>query len=258
LWLGATTNNGRRFDGKIGEVLIYETALTPGEFARKLSALGKKWIDIERDVTVRVTVSAELDGGGECECSTVDVFIDDVLVGASLRPDDNGAVVVTLSADGCGGEDEHVLSVTCRSSFGDQGGSGSCTFSCPVEQVEVCDNEVDDDDDGLVDCADDDCAEAKNCQGTPFIRGDADDNSRVELTDAVQILGFLFQGLPAPGCFDAADADDNGGVELTDAVRILGFLFQGTAPPPAPGPVDCGEDPAEPVDALDCAESSCP
>jgi hypothetical protein len=88
--------------------------------------------------------------------------------------------------------------------------------------------------------------------GPTFRRGDADDNGATQLTDAVSILGFLFQGLPAPPCSDAADADNNGRVDLTDAVSVLGFLFQGTPPPPAPGPVDCGEDPAEPVDALGC------
>jgi len=84
-----------------------------------------------------------------------------------------------------------------------------------------------------------------------FRRGDTDDNAAVELTDAVRILGFLFQGGETPGCFDAADADDNGRIELTDAVRILGFLFQGTAPPPPPGPVECGADPL-PADELGC------
>ena len=39
---------------------------------------------------------------------------------------------------------------------------------------------------------------------------------------------------------DAADADDNGRLELTDAVRILNHLFLGGAAPLAPGPSTCG------------------
>lgn len=94
--------------------------------------------------------------------------------------------------------------------------------------------------------------------GPPVItiqRGDADQNNKLELTDAIQILGFLFLGsvTKVPDCFDAADADDNGKIELTDAVRILGFLFLGGAipAPPGPPPGACGPDPTA-DDGIDC------
>jgi hypothetical protein len=88
-----------------------------------------------------------------------------------------------------------------------------------------------------------------------FSRGEVDQNRRLELTDAVQVLGFLFLGQigRVPECLDAADADDNGRLELTDGIRILGFLFLGNAPPQPPfdppGP-RCGPDPT--VDMLGC------
>jgi hypothetical protein len=93
-------------------------------------------------------------------------------------------------------------------------------------------------------------------QGGPtFHRGDADQNEALELTDAIQILGYLFLGSPTkvPDCEDAADADDNGVIELTDAIRVLGYLFLGTATIPDPGPPEspCGEDPTL-DDALGC------
>ncbi len=94
-----------------------------------------------------------------------------------------------------------------------------------------------------------------------FHRGDGDDNGEVQLTDAIRILAFLFQGGPAPVCMDAADADNNNEVQLTDAIRILAFLFQGGPPPATPGPdtEPCGPDPEDPNDPLDCAEyNSCP
>ena len=82
------------------------------------------------------------------------------------------------------------------------------------------------------------------CEGTPFHRGDADDNGQMQLTDAVRILSFLFLGGDAPTCLDAADTDDNAQIQLTDAVRVLGFLFLGQAPPapPGPPPTPCGLD----------------
>ena len=73
-------------------------------------------------------------------------------------------------------------------------------------------------------------------------------------TDAINILGFLFQGTAIPTCMEAADADNNDQVQLTDAVRILGFLFQGSAAPVDPGPVACGPDPDGDSDTLDCGE----
>jgi Tol biopolymer transport system component/pimeloyl-ACP methyl ester carboxylesterase len=91
------------------------------------------------------------------------------------------------------------------------------------------------------------------CEGSRlFHRGDADENGRLELTDAIRILGFLFLGGPTPSCFDAADSDDNGRLELTDAIRVLGFLFLGAVPPALPGPPSepCGTDPT--ADELDC------
>ena len=73
----------------------------------------------------------------------------------------------------------------------------------------------------------------------------------VQLTDAVNILNFLFSGGRAPTCEEAADADDNGAVQLTDAVRVLNFLFAGGDAPPAPGVDACGPDP-DPDDGSGC------
>jgi hypothetical protein len=94
--------------------------------------------------------------------------------------------------------------------------------------------------------------ERSGCPAAAFVRGDADADGQVSLTDAVRVLTFLFTGGPAPECMDAADADDSGGESLsvTDAIRILGWLFTGGPAPPAPSPsrpsylaADCGIDP---------------
>ena len=89
-----------------------------------------------------------------------------------------------------------------------------------------------------------------------FHRGDADQNDALELTDAIQILGYLFLGTPTkvPDCLDAADADDNTTIELTDAIRILGYLFLGNSTIPDPGPTEnpCGPDPGGDADHMGC------
>jgi len=83
-----------------------------------------------------------------------------------------------------------------------------------------------------------------------FRRGDTDRNRAVELTDAVNILGFLFLGTDEPSCPDAADTNDSGGVDIGDPIHLLNVLFLGTGSIPAPGPTTCGVDPTE--DALSC------
>ena len=88
-------------------------------------------------------------------------------------------------------------------------------------------------------------------EGAIFRRGDVDGNGTVELTDAVFILGYLFQGQGAPGCLETADSDDNGQVDISDAIRLLGWLFLGGEPLSAPGSEECGRDPT-PGDAAEC------
>ncbi|MEM7233194.1 MAG: choice-of-anchor D domain-containing protein [Planctomycetota bacterium] len=76
-----------------------------------------------------------------------------------------------------------------------------------------------------------------------FRRPDANNDGRINLTDAVSVLLFLFRGGSQPPCLDAADSDDNGTVNLTDAVYILNWLFRSADPVPDPGPTTCGVDP---------------
>jgi hypothetical protein len=73
--------------------------------------------------------------------------------------------------------------------------------------------------------------------GTPFIRGDANEDTIVDISDAVTILGDLFLGDPAPArCRDALDANDDGAADISDAVTVLGHLFLGDGPLPPPFP----------------------
>ena len=69
-----------------------------------------------------------------------------------------------------------------------------------------------------------------------FVRGDADGDGRINLTDAVFVFRHLFQGGRQPECLDAADADDDGNLALPDPIAILLHLFLGQTPLPLPGP----------------------
>lgn len=84
-----------------------------------------------------------------------------------------------------------------------------------------------------------------------FVRGDANGDDNVDISDAITTLTYLFGGAETPPCLDAADVDDDGDVNITDPIALLGALFAGDfeIPPPSPEP---GVDPTE--DSLSCQE----
>jgi hypothetical protein len=88
-----------------------------------------------------------------------------------------------------------------------------------------------------------------------FRRGDSNADAKVDLSDPIFTLGFLFLGTAKPACIDAADADDTGVLDLSDAVNIILFLFAGGDPLAPPGTENCGIDPT--ADDLSC-ESGAP
>ena len=56
-------------------------------------------------------------------------------------------------------------------------------------------------------------------------------------------------------CLRAGDTDDNGRLDISDAIALLRYLFMADPAPAAPFP-DCGRDPA--ADELGCRASACP
>ncbi|MGE3164591.1 MAG: formylglycine-generating enzyme family protein [Planctomycetota bacterium] len=82
-----------------------------------------------------------------------------------------------------------------------------------------------------------------------FVRGDANSDGVVNISDSVQTLFYLFLG-GSVSCLDAADANDDGAVQTADAVTTLTYLFLAGTPLPAPFP-SCGDDPT--ADAVGCA-----
>ena len=70
--------------------------------------------------------------------------------------------------------------------------------------------------------------ESGDCTGpqeTLYIRSDANADGRLDISDAIYILRFLFMGGETPPCLKAADADDNTLLELTDAVFLFNYLW---------------------------------
>jgi hypothetical protein len=87
--------------------------------------------------------------------------------------------------------------------------------------------------------------------GVQFVRGDSNGDGKLDISDPVATLGYLFLG-GGMNCADAADFNDDGDLVLSDAVALLDFLFRAGRAPAAPYPT-AGADPT-PSDALDCAK----
>ncbi len=82
-----------------------------------------------------------------------------------------------------------------------------------------------------------------------FLRGDANSDIKLDISDAIFSLEYTFLGGAAPGCMDAADANDDGRLDISDPVYSLLYMFKGTNRPPAPYP-NPGADPT--ADSLGC------
>ncbi|MGE4620347.1 MAG: DNRLRE domain-containing protein [Planctomycetota bacterium] len=83
------------------------------------------------------------------------------------------------------------------------------------------------------------------CQGSPFRRGDGNQDGSLDVTDAIQILALLFGNLPSD-CPAALDFNGDGELNIADVISELDFIFQGGPAPAAPYP-QCGI----PVGSLD-------
>lgn len=84
-----------------------------------------------------------------------------------------------------------------------------------------------------------------------FRRADSNGDGTVDISDAINTLGFLFLGTGKVDCMDAGDANDDGLLDISDAIITLEWLFVDTTKlPPAPGPFTPGPDPTN--DALTC------
>ena len=212
---GATDSS----DGSVNWLKVTEVSGDVGPIAVDCSGLELTCEPLVDESVIRIQLAGSPDG---CGCPSIAVFIDDQPTGV-FEVGEGGVVDVPLP-EGCGGGSVHALEAACRTRLGGLGVSAFCEFTCgdPVGPA-----------------------------SPQFRRGDADDNGSLQLTDGIFILNFLFLGGSDPVCGDAADADNNGAIQLTDGIFILNFLFLGGQTPVQPG-LECGEDTAQPDDALGC------
>ncbi len=73
----------------------------------------------------------------------------------------------------------------------------------------------------------------------PMVRGDANDDGKVNIADPIWIINELFRQGPATGCEASADANADDAVDLGDAMYIINYRFLAGPAPSAPFP-DCG------------------
>lgn len=93
----------------------------------------------------------------------------------------------------------------------------------------------------------------------PFVRSNVNGDGRVDLSDAVSVLIYLFQGGVAPGCLQSVDINDDNKADISDSVYLLNYLFNGGLAPPDPFSGDntgCSLDPT-PGGFLDCRSFPC-
>ncbi|HEX9912534.1 MAG TPA: dockerin type I repeat-containing protein, partial [candidate division Zixibacteria bacterium] len=67
--------------------------------------------------------------------------------------------------------------------------------------------------------------------GAPFLRGDANGDSKVSVGDVVYIINYLFKGGPAPSPLDKANTNCDGTISIADIVYLINYLFKGGPPP---------------------------
>ncbi len=76
-------------------------------------------------------------------------------------------------------------------------------------------------------------------EGAEFIRGDANGDGVVSISDAHYLFNFLFRVGDYPECGFAADVNDDGQINITDAIELCVFTVRGVPVPkppfPAPG-----------------------
>lgn len=97
---------------------------------------------------------------------------------------------------------------------------------------------------------------ADNEKRTRFRRGDVNASGKIDNSDILHLLQYLFSIGAPPECRRAADADDDGRLNITDPIRILLHLFRGSGALPRPFDA-CGLDRSS--DDLDCGTfAACP
>jgi hypothetical protein len=166
-----------------------------------------------------------------------DEFGCDVARLGDVNKDGYADIVVGVHLDDTAGSNSGAAAVYL---LGDADGD-QWTFSCDncpgaynVDQEDSDGDEVGDSCDNCIWAFNPDQADTNNngigdvCETTC---GDADGGGTVDISDAVYIKSFIFDGGPPPDPFLEADADCNGLVNISDVVYLIAYIFGGGIPP---------------------------
>jgi hypothetical protein len=63
------------------------------------------------------------------------------------------------------------------------------------------------------------------------IRGDANNDAKVTVADAVYLVNYAFKGGPAPNLLEIGDANCDGKITVSDVVYLINYLFKGGPQP---------------------------
>ncbi|MCA8962834.1 MAG: dockerin type I repeat-containing protein, partial [Planctomycetes bacterium] len=63
--------------------------------------------------------------------------------------------------------------------------------------------------------------------GIGFVRGDANSDGEVDISDVIFSLSYLFTEGDDPACFATGDANHDGEIDISDSIYLLSYLFQG-------------------------------
>lgn len=69
--------------------------------------------------------------------------------------------------------------------------------------------------------------------GCCILRGDVDDNTRINVSDLTYLVNYLFKGGPPPICEEHGDVDANTRINVSDLTYLVNYLFKG-GPSPQP------------------------
>ncbi len=61
----------------------------------------------------------------------------------------------------------------------------------------------------------------------PYVCGDANGSTEVDIDDVVYLIAYIFSGGPAPVPLESGDADCSGDIDIDDAVYLIGYIFSG-------------------------------
>jgi hypothetical protein len=66
----------------------------------------------------------------------------------------------------------------------------------------------------------------------PYVNGDVDHSGYVDISDAVYLISFIFNGGPAPAPWSAAlHINSDAIVDISDVVYLIAYIFTGGPPP---------------------------